>query len=294
MNKYIVTAIYDGLHGTELGGRVSRGDHYRHSLESIMGIDSAKYIIYHNDPSLHPFFEMRCPNIKYDLISGYDLNKTIYSDKINKNKNIQDTLTSFRCIELQYSKLFWLKEQAEKCNEEDYIFWFDAGLSYSGLIPNKYLKLNEGYYGTNFYSTLFNNKLFDNMIESCKDKVFVIGKENFNFFWDHDLPDKYYDFGKDRSYHIIGGIFGGKTKSVINLYEKFDTMANVLLDNESVLYSEENILTAIYFNNKDMFHMHDFDIWWHEDNIASNIGEEAGKELLTRAKSFYKILENLL
>ena len=36
MKTKIVTAIYDNLFGSDLGGRINRGGHYRHSLKSLL------------------------------------------------------------------------------------------------------------------------------------------------------------------------------------------------------------------------------------------------------------------
>jgi hypothetical protein len=295
MTKYIVTAIYERLFGTELGGRPSRGDHYRHSLKSLSKMDDATFIIYTNDyDSLNEFIIENIvrnnPNFKYEL-KTYDIANIEFSAKINKNKNIEDTKNSFRCIELQYSKLLWLEDLAKITQSDDIIFWIDAGLSYSGLIPDKYLGTG-GYHPQHYYSNLFTNNLFNNIVNATNDQIFCIGKENMNFFWDTDLPDKYYLFGKDRSYHIIAGVFGGKSQNVLKLCDNFRELCNTLLTNEHTLFSEENILTGLYCNNKELFHMEPFDIWWHENNVASNIGKEAGEELVSRAKSFYKILES--
>lgn len=292
MNNYIVTAIYDGLHGTSLGGRASRGEHYRHSFKSISKITDAEYTIYTNeyDP-IKAFMVENVSNLKYDL-KTYDLNNSDYSVKINNIKDVESTKSSSRCIELQYSKFTWIESLANLINEEDYIYWFDAGLSYSGLIPDKHLG-NKGYHDYNYYSPLFNNQFFNNLISYTDESFFCIAKDNVNFFWDGGLPDKWYINGKDCSNHIIGGLFGGKSKIVKNVCSLFRSLANNLLDNEHVLYSEENILTVLYYNHNDLFKTKTFDIWWHENNIVGNVGEERAKELLSSAKSFYHILEEL-
>jgi hypothetical protein len=293
--KILVSAIFDNLHGSDLGGRPSRGEHYRYSLKSLMKMSDAEFYIFSNDIESHKqfFIEKLDNNITNYKIQEYDLRTTEYASKINAIKNVQDTRGSFRCIELQYAKLLWLEEISNLYNEEDYIFWIDAGLSYSGLLPDKYLEKN-GYYEQHFSSNIFSNTFLDNLINFTDDKIFIIGKENQNFFWDHDLPDQYYNEGKDRSYHIIGGLFGGKVKNVKVLCDKFKSLANTLLDAEKVLYSEENILTGVYCNNKDIFNIKTFDIWWHENNIIGNVGQERADWLLANTRCFYKVLEELL
>lgn len=293
MSNYIVTAIYDDLFGTDLGGRPSRGEHYRHSFKSISKINSCKYIIYTNSyDSVKYFIDTNIDNIDYNLIS-YDLRNIEYSNKINRIKNIDETKNSYRCIELQYSKLSWLEETTKLCNENDYIYWFDAGLSYSGLIPDKYLDVHkDGYHSKYFYSILFNNIFFENLVSYTGDKIFCIGKNNIDFFWDDGLPDRWYVYPKNRQYHIIGGLFGGKNKNILLLCKLFKELANNLLDNEPLLYSEENILTTIFYNQQFLFNIKTFDIWWHENNISSIMGEVQGIETINRTKSFYQIIED--
>ena len=54
-----------------------------------------------------------------------------------------------------------------------------------------------------------------------------------------------------------------------------------LLDQEIELYSEEQIITALYYNHPELFQSIFFDLWWHEDNIANLYeGKESEVELL--------------
>jgi hypothetical protein len=290
MKTKIVSAIYFDLHGTDLGGRPSRNDHYLYSMNSIMNIDNCKFIIYTNDKNrVNDFFQQNYADKMDKFISiEYNLYNTEYKDGINFLKDINLTLTSMRCIELQYSKFSWMKMNIEDC---DYLYWLDAGLCYSGLLPDKYLKIDSHYYNRYYGSNIFTLKLIENINNTIDDKIFIIGKENQQFFWDIDLPDKYYQFGKDLSFHVIGGMFGGKSHHINTLYTQFYELCNNLLQNEHTLYSEENILTTIYFNNKDKFYMETFDVWWHENNIAGNINLDNIEEFLLKYKSFYKILE---
>jgi hypothetical protein len=45
-NTKFITCIYDNLFGTELGGRISRGAHYRFSLLSLLKMTDADFICY--------------------------------------------------------------------------------------------------------------------------------------------------------------------------------------------------------------------------------------------------------
>jgi hypothetical protein len=44
MSVKIITSIYSDLHGTEFGGRVGRGGHYRFSLLSLLKITDADFL----------------------------------------------------------------------------------------------------------------------------------------------------------------------------------------------------------------------------------------------------------
>jgi hypothetical protein len=73
---------------------------------------------------------------------------------------------------LQYSKIpFYDFEDGSY----DYYYWIDAGLSHTGLIPDKYLS-GVGY-EQYFESSLFNNKLLDNLVRFVEN-LCSIQREN--------------------------------------------------------------------------------------------------------------------
>ena len=54
-----ITAIYTDLYGTEYGGRLSRGGHYRWSLLSLLKMTDADFLCYTSErelESLQEFF----------------------------------------------------------------------------------------------------------------------------------------------------------------------------------------------------------------------------------------------
>ena len=293
MKTSIVTCCYFDLYGTDLGGRPSRNDHYLSSLNSIMNINNAKFFIYTNDKEkVNSFYQEKYPDKigKFECFE-YDLRATPYAQAINAIKNIEETKQSNRCIELQYAKLLWLEEHLESC---DYVYWIDAGLCYSGLIPDKYLKVNTGKYLETYYgSDFFTDNVVNNLNIFSENRVMVCAKENVEYYWDKSLPQKYFrEDTFDSKYHIIGGLFGGKSEAVKDVCFKFKNLANRLLK-DGLLYHEEHILSCLFFSYSDIFIAKHFDIWWHEDNVTGNVGKERGKELMEKSKSFYKILEEL-
>ena len=293
MKIKIISAIYFDMYGTDLGGRTSRNDHYLYSMNSIMNIDNVNFIIYTNDKSkVDTFFLDKYPNKMHKFKSiEYDLYNNIYKDKINRLKNVEETKKSDRCVELQYSKLFWIKENSY---DSDFIYWIDAGLCYSGLLPNKYLNTSSNNYYDKYYgSTIFNNKFLNNLIQCTKDSILVCAKDNVKNYWDCSLPSNFFTSNLCSDKHIIGGFFGGNVNQMSFLSDAFNKLTIKVLDTESKLYSEEQILSCLYYNYNFIFYSKYFDIWWHEDNIVGNIGKDKAEELLLSAKSFYRILEEL-
>lgn len=294
MKTKIITCIYFDLHGTDLGGRPSRNDHYLYSLNSIMNIKNADFVIYTNNQNkVMNFYKSVYPD-KIDRFKcyNYDLYNTEYKKEINKIKNIEETKQSGRCIELQYSKFTWLNKNYQDC---DYIYWIDAGLCYSGLLPDKFLKTDSKSYFDRYYgSDYFTSNFVDNLNKFSENKIMVCAKDNINNYWDSPIPIQYFTENKFSSdYHIIGGLFGGKADLMNDLYNKYYSLAIKVLRESQKLYHEENLLSCLYFSYPEMFIAKYFDIWWHEDNIVGNVGEERGKALLEKNKSFYKIFEEL-
>jgi hypothetical protein len=221
------------------------------------------------------------------ILKTFNLRNFEFTEKINKLKNIVETQKSDRCVEIQYAKFVWVNN--EITSEYDNIFWFDAGLSHTGLIPPKYMDETKGYWEKYYESSLFNNIFLNNLINHCGDKVFVCAKENVMNYWSGTVPEQYYN-QHDMSYHIIGGFFGGKCEKVSEYCELFKKYTNQLLDNEPVIYHEEHVMCLMFYNHNEMFNPKYFDIWWHEGERISGIDME---EYTRTRKSFYKVIEEL-
>jgi hypothetical protein len=288
MSVKFITSIYSDLHGTEFGGRTGRGGHYRFSLLSILKMTDADFLCYTSDreiQSLKQFFHID-NNISPDKLEFkvFDIANTKFKDLINQYKNIEETKNSDRCIEVQYSKFHWWWDEDKSY---DYYYWIDAGLSHCGLIPLKYLT-SEHPQGRYYESTLFNNDFLKNLIEETADKFTIIGKENDRNFWAGTVQRKWYtEF--DRGLHIIGGLFGGhrdKWDEVVNLFEDY---TQKIINEDKGLPHEENVMTLMYYNHKELFERKHFDIWWCRDNAPQGVSDE----MFEQNKSFYKILEEL-
>jgi hypothetical protein len=78
MKTKIVTSIYFDLHGTDLGGRPNRNQHYLYSLNSIMNIKNAEFIIYtNNEKAVVDFYRSNNPDkLSMFYCYEYDLYNT--------------------------------------------------------------------------------------------------------------------------------------------------------------------------------------------------------------------------
>ena len=286
MKVKIITSIYSDLYGSDLGGREGRKDHYRFSLLSLLKMSQADFVCYTSEREIDDLKEFfyKTHNISEDRLKFvlFELLNNEYANLINGFKNIESIKKSDRCYEIQYSKFSWLKN---KDKSYDYYFWFDAGLSHTGLIPDRYLSA-PGYRGY-YESTLFNDKFLSNLINYSEDKFVMVAKENTRNYWEGTVDSKFYTT-YNNGVHIIGGFFGGKTELWDKVIKQFDDYVRLVIPEQKRLFYEEHFMSLMYQNHKDWFKTLDFDIWWHEDNF-----KEGSKEFFEKNKSFYKILEEL-
>lgn len=285
-----ITAIYTDLYGTEFGGRHGRNHHYRWSLLSLLKMTGADFICYTSDREIEDlknfFYNENGISEEKLKFSVFDLQNHYFSDLFKQYKNYEEAKKSDRCVEIQYMKFIWF------LNEDmsyDYYFWIDAGLSYSGLIPDNYLVDNGNYIRKFYESTLFNNKLLDNLIKNTSDKFTVIGKENNRNYWSPTVNPKHF-FKYDKSIHVIGGLFGGKKELWGNIIELFKKYTNQVTTEDNRVYHEEDIMTLMFRNHNDLFFNYYFETWWHDSNKVSGLDII---EHLKVNKSFYKILVEL-
>jgi hypothetical protein len=286
MKVKIITSIYSDLYESELGGRPGRKDHYRFSLLSLLKMSQADFVCYTSEREIDDLKEFfyKNHNISEDRLKFvlFELFNNEYADLINGFKNIEVIKKSDRCYEIQFSKFSWLKNEDKSY---DYYFWFDAGLSHTGLIPDRYLSA-PGYRGY-YESTLFNDKFLSNLINYSEDKFVMVAKENSRNYWEGTVDPKFYT-AYNNGVHIIGGFFGGKTELWDKVIKQFDDYVRLVIPEQKRLFYEEHFMSLMYQNHKDWFKTLDFDIWWHEDNF-----KEGSKEFFEQNKSFYKILEEL-
>jgi hypothetical protein len=224
----------------------------------------------------------------------YDLNNFYMQDLFEKYKDYNFALTSTRCQELQYTKSLWMKMIVEDDDSYDYYFWIDMGLSYSGLIPNKHLIGYSDERPEYYNSDLFNNQMLSGLIKFTGDKVFIINIANAeDYFYNNYIEGV--DYGTDdKSYHTIGGMFGGKKDNVLWFHEMFEKTAREVITTKQNTYDEEMIFNVVFKRNEDKFASMEFDLWLHDDNEGSHRPGEDKMESWARARRFYQIFVNLM
>ena len=286
MRVKIITSIYSDLSSLNMGGRSHRKDHYRFSLLSLLKMSQADFLCYTSEREIEDLknFFYKTYNISEERLKFevYDLLKSDYSDVLNPLKELSDKFVSDRSYEIQYSKFSWYNKEDKSY---DYYFWFDSGLSHTGLIPDKYLS-GKGYQ-VYFESSLFNDNFLNNLLNYCEDKFVIVAKENSRNYWEGTVDNQYYNV-YDNSVHIIGGFFGGKKELWEKVVPTFDQYVRLILPVQKKFFYEEHFMSLMYQNHKEWFKTLNFDIWWHEDNF-----KEGTKEFFEQNKSFYKIFEEL-
>jgi len=295
MSVKFITCIFSDLNGTELGGRPSRGGHYRYSLLSHLQMSDADFLCYTSERELKDlenffYIENKVDPKKLEL-KIFDLQTTKFQNLISEHKDVEGTKRGDRCVEIQYSKFHWWWNEDKSY---DFYYWIDAGLSHCGIIPNKYL-VDEHSYKRYFYSTIFDNTFLKNLCDFTRDKFFIITKDNVKNYWSGTVNRKWYnEFSMDL--HVIGGMFGGHRDTwdrVVNLFEKY---TEDILKEDKGLPAEENVMSLMYYNHKELFVTKYFETWWHEDNYHSFFGnqtQDVKNNYFENTKSFYKILEEL-
>jgi len=290
-NTVFVTCIYNNLYGTELGGRNNRQHHYFHSLNNIIKKTPNSDFIIYTSPDEYEDIKLSFPynNCK---IQQYDLNNNYFQKEFDKYKDRKSAQTSDRCFEIQYSKFYWMYLALYDENIYKNIYWIDAGLSYSGLIPDKYLECKGLSWGGDDYykSELFNDKFTSNLNKFTKSKILFIAKENMKNFWSQEMVE-YMDY--DQQHHIIGGLFGGRRSKVLSMTAGLIPLIKAKINEEKTIqWSEEQFMTLYYYLNKSRARIKTFDTWWHENNYAN--AEEIPSDIyFSDKKSFYNILEEL-
>jgi hypothetical protein len=253
-----VTCFYNGLDNTILGGRVGRLWHYFHAIKNIinMGCDVVVYTS-ESDKSylINAINQSKFPeNVKIII---YDLFSHPYHEYFQKHMN---GVKTDRCYEVMHGKQMWMSNHTS--DGYDFIYWIDCGLSHEGLFPKRY-RTGEGY-ESSFTCTLFTPKMVENL-NSYDDKFIILyGEQTYHLFEASPNILFFDEFQKDENCHIVGGMFGGRTDSVIKFCEDYKNLM-VEMKEKNLFEREEQLLTVLYFRDKSSFYPLKFTTWHHEE-----------------------------
>ena len=322
MKTLIVTSIY-GLLGTPdtpdremFTGRMSRESHYKWSLLSILSFRADKIICYTSADEMQDldrfFYEEH--DVSRDALEfrPFALKETKHFKKIQELRaeivgtegREMELKQNQRCFEVQYNKFFWMDYHVSLASEPEYdrVYWFDAGLSHTGLFPKMYYsdwvlddpyvesyqpKAGSDVIAREYYPLgLFNNNFLNHINRMTKEKIIVCSKNNTGrFYW----------AGADCGGYtcerwVVGAFFGGKPENCKKMIKDFSGRLQKSLDAGELPF-EEFLMTHMFGDNPDDFAALEFDDWYWKGGPCSVCA--AGclpKALLGKSiKQFYEI-----
>lgn len=276
MKPKYVTCNYTNLYGTKLNGRLNRDQGYMYSLRAIaeVGDSIINYTCPYNMAFVDSFLAQH--NITNVISVDYDLTESPYHariDAIKDEKPFYYTDTSWvnRCCEIMFGKFLWLEENLTKLEDNDYLFWIDAGLSQGAVIPRKFNPFhgNKNYYkedGSDLlleycfrHDTIFNKDFTRRLEAYTGDKILLLCIAHQQH--GDRLP---FTFHNTVNRWPIGGLFGGKKKYLWAFISEFKRYADMILEHK-LLVKEEQIMSVIYNLNQDLFKTFTFETWYHDD-----------------------------
>ncbi len=268
MKPQFVTAIYTGLEGTRFNGNAQGGiyDRYKHSLRSLAagGYSIACFTAAAHMDELTEFFKDYPNLVLYPFeLKNFTGHHAIERIKDKKPKYYTEDSWRSRCVEIMWGKIYWMGQFYENMDENDSMFWIDAGLFHGGLISNTFRSENS----KNFYDfdkITQERNLFEDLVNFAEDKFIAIRSQQVN----HGSDDYYEMFKRRPEYGICAGLFGGKKELIRRYAEAFSVLVvTALSDAYELLLKEEEFM---YFLHQDkafegFFKTFEFNNWYHED-----------------------------
>lgn len=292
-----ITCNYTNLYGTKLNGRLNRDFIYMYSLRGIAecGDTIINYTCQYNMDIVNPYFASQnitnVVNVDYDLIKDSPYHARVDAIKDVKPQFYHDTSWLNRCVEIMWGKFLWLEENFKNLDDDDYLFWIDAGLSHGGILPRKFntFNNNKAYYKpekpdemqlefAHRHDIIF-NKDFSRKLETYTGDKIVLITANHNQHGDSFG----FDFINTLHQWPIGGLFGGKKKIMMPFIQRFKELADIILHNEC-LVKEEQIMAVILNEHPDWFKTFTFETWYHPDWDVYN----------PKLSSFYQFFEEIV
>jgi hypothetical protein len=290
MNTKIVTSYYGKHSGEPFAGKVEgRTRSYKYSLISICntGVPVVCYTDDHNgcyDELVQFKEEKQLDNL---TIKKYDLTTSSYHQQIlNIRTNNPDYDPEWRIPVL----IYWMKWVFVKMEYEPdtYIYWIDAGLATSQLIPKRLAQYgNEEGFSTGYldetgapdwdqeykfyqFPALYNPEFITKINNYSEDKIVLVCRDGitdcefYKFYENIDLPHTNI-MGINK--YPIGGFFGGNTPHLLDYCDAFHNLAEHILNTPAQTYlcPDQELMGHILGDQPEWFKLFVFDTFYHED-----------------------------
>jgi hypothetical protein len=283
MKPKFVTCNYTNLNGTKFNGRLNRDFVFLYSLTGIAqtGDPIVNYTCPYNMNFVDPFLAAR--NVTNVTSIDYDLATSPYHPLVDAIKDLKPMYYQVdswrnRCVEIMWGKFLWLEDNFEKLDDDDYLFWIDAGLSHGGLIPRKFCTFHNDkrYYNpdnqedmlleyAHRHDKIFNPEFSKRLEAYAGDQILLICNQHTQ----HGDPLGFHFINNQKQWPI-GGLFGGKKKMMVPFIQKFKELSYRILATD-LLVKEEQIMTVIYNDHPGWFKTYTFDTWYHDDWIVYGV-----------------------
>lgn len=278
----IISGIFTDLFNTPYGGRHTYFKARYYLGLAALGGNTQQKKIYIKPEDIEKVTEVLTNKLteeefnRYELIP-FDLSEQTFSDRILALKE-QIGYLGDRCLHIQYGKLQWLKNHI---NEDDYLWWIDAGLICDHLFPSKYVR------DFNDAKNVFSDDFFNQLKQRVNDKTYFICGDRHRYYAHGKPNEKYFESNYQNRYHPIGGFFGGQSNRLNEFIDVCNSKIDTILT-DGVLYSEEIIMEIVFSEKKETCVYDDFTTWRHEESPDYVKGDEKYREVFhNEHKPFY-------
>jgi hypothetical protein len=297
-NTTIVTCLYNCSPYSRIGGRGYSWDHYLAPFTNLLFLNSNIVVFTekHTGEQLQEYFKIH-DFTNYKIII-HDLNTYRHSNSIYNLKEKQGIIDKKGLIEgvpyirndrnhhICLSKTQFLDRTIkEGLFDTEYFYWVDGGLFHHGLIPYSlggmelHTKPDETRLWPQNKSSISNPDFFPKLLKKTSKDLTFLGLDG----WYHRPAELTNFFDKEKVTHIVGGLFGGRKKTVVEFCEKVNKVVDCLFD-EDVLSLEEEVLSGVFVDNFSDQGYLPFNYWSHDEPDEPNhLGAPPGSD------SFYKL-----
>lgn len=295
----IVTCLYNCSPYSRIGGRGYSWKYYLAPFTNLLSLDSN--IVVFTDKvikeQLEEFFNLNSFT-NYKIII-HDLNSYKHSDSIYKLKESLGIIDSEGVVDRMYPNLrnsrnhhiclskteFLLRSIKEQFFNTEYFYWIDGGLFHDALIPQSlggmelFTKPDRSRMWPENKSSVSSPTFFSNLVKKTSKDLTLLGIDNL-YVRPFELKDF---FEKEKITHIVGGLFGGRRKTVVGFCEKINKVIDCLFD-KNILSLEEEVLSGVFADSFFEQSYLPFRCWGHDrPDEPSYLGVPPGSD------SFYKL-----